>query len=342
MKNYLLKLSEGIDLTEQEAELAMHQMMDGSASAAEIAAYLTLLKMKGETVAELTGSAKAMREHALVVNTQRTPLIDTCGTGGDHAGTFNISTAAAIVAAAAGVPVAKHGNRAASSKSGSADVLQALGVQIELGPQEVEECLKQVGISFLFAQTFHPAMKQVAAIRKALGFRTMFNILGPLTNPARPKRQVLGTPSLAIAEKMANVLLQLGMEHALVVHSADGLDELSIAGENHVFEIKNRTIQYYNLTPANFGLSPSPLQSVQGGTPEENAAIIQRIFQGVKGPERDIVVMNAAAAIYVAGFAFTFASAANIAQAVIDTGAAKATLNKLQELSIELFEGVSA
>ena len=342
MKELLIKLASGINLTEPEAEMAMHQMMDGSASAIEISAYLTLLRTKGETISELTGSAKAMRNHALVVHANQEMLVDTCGTGGDQTGTFNISTASAIVAAAAGVPVAKHGNRAASSKSGSADVLQALGVVIELDPQQAERCLKQTGISFLFAQTFHPAMKQVAPVRKALGFRTMFNILGPLTNPAQPKRQVLGTPSREIAEKLANVLLNLDMKHALVVHSEDGLDELSIAGATHVYEVKANQVHYYSLTPEDFGVPYAAIDDVQGGTPEQNAKMIERIFQGDKGAPRDIVVMNAGAAIYVSGLANSFLSAATIAQAAIDSGAARATLERLQTVSNNLIGGMSA
>ncbi len=342
MKELLIKLSNGLDLSESEAALAMHQMMEGSASPVEISAYLTLLRTKGETIPELTGSAKAMRDHALAVNANHDSLIDTCGTGGDNAGTFNISTTSAIVAAAAGVPVAKHGNRAASSKSGSADVLQALGVAIELGPEQAETCLKQTGISFLFAQTFHPAMKQVAPVRKALGFRTMFNILGPLTNPARPKRQVLGTPSLAIAEKMANVLLNLGMEHALVVHSEDGLDELSISGPTHCYEVKGGQVLYMVLHPEDFGLSSAPIQQVQGGTPEENANLIERILHGEKGAPRDIVIMNAAAAIYVSGLANSFPSAAYIAEAAIDSGAALETLDRLRNISRNLLGEIGA
>ncbi len=342
MKDLLIKLSNGLDLSENEAAQAMHQMMEGSASPVEISAYLTLLRSKGETIIELTGSAKAMRDHALLVNANQESLVDTCGTGGDNAGTFNISTTSAIVAAAAGVPVAKHGNRAASSKSGSADVLQALGVAIELGPEQAEACLRQTGISFLFAQTFHPAMKQVAPVRKALGFRTMFNILGPLTNPARPKRQVLGTPNLKIAEKMANVLLNLGMEHALVVHSEDGLDELSISDRSHCFEVKNQQVQYLTLRPEDFGLSSAPIQKVLGGTPEENAKMIESILHGEKSAKRDIVIMNAAAAIYVSGLAQSFLSAAHIAEAAIDSGAALETLQRLRRISRNLLGEIGA
>ena len=342
MKELLIKLANGHNLSESEAEQAMHLMMDGSASPVEISAYLTLLRSKGETIPELTGSARAMRDHALLVSAAQEALVDTCGTGGDNAGTFNISTAAAIVAAASGVPVAKHGNRAASSQSGSADVLEALGVAIELTPVQAEACLRQTGISFLFAQAFHPAMKQVAPVRRALGFRTMFNILGPLTNPARPMRQVLGTPSREIAEKMANVLLNLGMEHAFVVHSEDGLDELSIAGRTHVYEVKSGQLTYYSLTPADFGLDSAPLEEVKGGTPKDNARIVLRVLTGEMGAARDIVVMNAAAAIYVSGLSGTLLSAASIAKAAIDSGAAASTLERLKNVSQRLVEGISA
>ncbi len=342
MKDLLIKLANGNDLSETEAEMAMHLMMDGSATEVEISAYLTLLRSKGETISELTGSARAMRDHALTVHAPSEILVDTCGTGGDEAGTFNISTTAAIIAAAAGVPVAKHGNRAASSRSGSADVLEALGVVIELTPEQATLCLRQTGLSFLFAQSFHPAMKQVAPVRRALGFRTMFNILGPLTNPARPKRQVLGTPSLEIARKMANVLKNLGMDHALVVHSDDGLDELSIAGASRVFEVKGDQLREFVVTPANFGLTVAPLAEVRGGSPTDNAHMIEQILNGESGARRDIAVMNAAAAIYVSGLADTLGSATAIAKAAIDSGAATRTLERLRTVTKGLVKGIGA
>lgn len=341
MKEILLKLAKGNHLTEQEAEQAMHAIMRGEATAAQIAAYLTLLQARGETTAELVGSARAMREHALPLLVDDR-IVDTCGTGGDGAGTFNISTAAAIVAAAGGVPVVKHGNRAASSLAGSADVLAALGAVLELRPEAATQCLKETGICFLFAQAYHPAMKYVAPIRRELGFRTMFNILGPLTNPARPKRQVLGTPNPEIAMKMAHVLASLGSEHALVVTSQEGLDEISISGITYLFEVKDHTVRELTIRPSDVGLQEYPLESVRGGTPEQNARLIEAIFSGETGARRDIVVLNAAAAFFVAGKTTSIQEGARLAERLIDSGIAAKKLGQLIECSRKLGSEVSA
>ena len=341
MRDILLRLANGAELSEHDAETAMHAMMDGSASSVQITAYLTLLRTRGETVAELTGSARAMRDHALPL-TVPDGVIDTCGTGGDGAGTFNISTAAAIVAAAGGVPVVKHGNRAASSLTGSADVLAELGVAIEMRPQAAEKCLAETGICFLFAQSYHPAMKHVAPIRRELGYRTMFNFLGPLTNPARPKRQVLGAPNAVIAQKMAHVLAALGSEHALVVSSVDGLDEIAVSGPTMVYEVRRGQVSEWMLQPADMRLEQYPLDAVRGGDPAANAAAVRAIFAGETGARRAIVVANAAAAFYVAGHAADLATGARLAERIIDDGRATGKLDQLAEFSQQLANGVSA
>jgi len=307
-----------------------------------VTAYLTLLRANGETIEELTGSARAMRTHALPVMVDADGLIDTCGTGGDHSGTFNISTAAAFVAAAAGVRVAKHGNRAASSLTGSADVLDALGITTSLTPDQAARCLQETGFCFLFAQAYHPAMKHVAAIRRELGYRTMFNVLGPLTNPAHPKRQVLGTPSVEIAEKMAHVLAALGTEHALVVHAADGLDEISIAAPTRVFEVRGQTIESYAVTPETFAVARHSLADIKGQDAAHNADIIRRVLGGEMGARRDVVVINAAAALYVAGVSATLQDGAIAAQQLLDDGRASATLERIVSFSQSLSGEVSA
>lgn len=342
MKDILLALSRGENLSEPAAQDAMHQMMSGSASPAQIAAYLTLLQVKGETIEELTGSVRAMRDHAIQLALPYDNVIDTCGTGGDHAGTFNISTAASFVLAAGSVRVAKHGNRAASSLTGSADVLAELGVAIDLTPLQAKRCLDETGFCFLFAQSYHPAMRYVAPIRKELGFRTMFNFLGPLTNPASPKFQVLGTPSVEVAEKMASVLAALGCQRALVVHAQDGLDELSIAGMSYVYEVNQGTVQSYNVTPADFGLQSHPLQAIAGGDSAENADIIRQIFQGEKGARRNVVVMNAAAGFYAAKQVTSYLEGARLAERLIDEGTAAQKLHEVCAFSQSVTEGLLA
>jgi anthranilate phosphoribosyltransferase len=329
----LQRVIAGNHLTMREAEAVMGEIMSGQASPAQIAGLLTALRIKGETPDEIAGFAKTMRRFSLAVETGIHGLVDTCGTGGDGAKTFNISTAASFVAAAAGVPVAKHGNRAVSSKSGSADVLSELGVIVEQTPEYAVECLKQTGICFLFAPLYHQAMKHAAAPRRELGFRTVFNILGPLTNPAGAKRQVIGTFSPDLPLKLASVLQILGSEHALIVHGRDGLDEISITGETYVAELKNGEISTYTITPERVGLSRHPLSSILGGTPYENAEIIRRVLQGERGGPRDIVVFNAAASIYVAGKAETLEHGVYLAEQAIDSGKAHAVLARLCEIS---------
>lgn len=342
MKALIDLLARGERLSEEQAETAMHAMMQGDVSPVLIAAYLTLLRTGGETIEELTGSARAMRAHALPVPVDSAGLIDTCGTGGDHSGTFNISTAAAFVAAAGGVRVAKHGNRAASSQTGSADVLDALLVATDLTPAQAARCLEDTGFCFLFAQSYHPAMKHVAPIRRELGYRTMFNVLGPLTNPAAPKRQVLGTPSVEIAQKMAHVLAALGVEHALVVHAADGLDEISIAAPTRVFEVRATAIESYAVTPETFGVDRHALSAITGGDAAHNAAIIRSVLEGERGARRDVVVINAAAALYVAGVASSLAEGSVMAQRLLDNGEASATLSRIIDFSRSLSDGVGA
>ena len=342
MKEILMALSRGESLSEQTAQEAMHLMMSGLASPAQIAAYLTLLQTKGETIDELTGSVRAMREHAVPLSVPYEDLLDTCGTGGDHAGTFNISTAAAFVLAAGSVHVAKHGNRAASSQTGSADVLAELGISLDLTPEQAQRCLHQTGFCFLFAQTYHPAMKHVAPIRKELGFRTMFNFLGPLTNPARPTYQVLGTPSVMVAKKMAHVLAKLGSTQALVLHAADGLDELSISGPSYIYEVKGETVTSYSVTPDDFGLATHSLQAIAGGNSRENADIIMGIFSGEKGAKRDVVVMNAAAGFYAANCVTSYKEGARLAQKLIDDKKVLEKLREVQSFTQNLSEGLLA
>ena len=343
MKEILLALSRGEDLPEDTAEQAMHFMMDGQATAAQTAAYLTLLRQKDETVDELTGSVRAMREHARRMPDEiGAPVVDTCGTGGDGAGTFNISTAAAFVAAAAGLKTAKHGNRAASSRAGSADVLDSLGVTIDLPPDLAAQSLETTGFCFLFAQAYHPAMKYVAPIRRELGFRTMFNILGPLTNPARPTRQVLGTPDRKTADKIAQVLARLGCEHAFVLYSADGLDEISPAAATHVYEVRDGRIEPFTVDPAIFGVERHELREIRGGEPKDNAAIIRSVFHGERGAARDVVVINAAAALYVGGATASLADGARLAERLIDSGLVRDKLDQVIEYGAQLLTGGTA
>lgn len=338
MKQILKRVVEGQSLSMAEAEQVMGQIMSGEASASQIAALLTALSIKGEVPDEIAGFAKAMRRFATPVRPALDGVVDTCGTGGDGAKTFNISTAASFVAAGAGVPVAKHGNRAVSSKSGSADVLAELGVFVEQLPQQAMACLEQAGICFLYAPLYHQAMKYAAGPRRELGFRTVFNILGPLTNPAGAKRQLLGTYAPDLPMKVAEVLRLLGSEHALVVHGEDGLDELTVTGKSYVAELRGGKIKTYTLTPEEMGLARYPLEEIRGGSPRENAEIIRNVLQGKSGAPRDVVLFNAAAAIYVGGKAGTLQEGVKVAREVIDSGRALETLQRLVELSYQLAE----
>ncbi len=322
-------LVEKNNLSQQEAYETMNAIMSGKVSEPLIASFLTALRMKGETAEEIAGCALAMREKAVKISTKHSTVIDTCGTGGDNSHTFNISTASALVAASCGAIVAKHGNRAISSKSGSADVLKALGVNIEIDKEKVERCLDEIGIAFLFAPMMHGAMKYAAPVRKELGMRTVFNLLGPLTNPAGAKRQLLGVFHSELTEKIAQVLLSLGTERALVVHGAGGLDEISTIGETQISEISNGTIRTYSFHYSSCSIANANLEDLMGSDAVVNAAIMEQIFSGMKSPFSDITALNAGAALYVDGIASSIQDGVVIASEAIATGKAQ---KKLQEL----------
>ena len=328
MKEMVGKVINGSHLTETQMIEAMETIMEGRGSDALVASFLTALRMKGETVEEITGGAKVMRAKAEKIDFGDIYAIDTCGTGGDGANTFNISTAVAFICAAAGVPVVKHGNRAVSSKSGSADVLEALGVNITLTPEQVEKCVREQNIGFLFAPTFHKAMKHAIGVRKELGFRTIFNMLGPLTNPANAKGQVLGVFNADLTDFMAEVLKNLGVERALVVHGMDGLDEITVTDRTKVTELKDGNIKSYYIEPADFGMEKMKKADIEGADSTVNADIIKSIFNGEKGAKRDIVVLNAAAALYVGKKADTIKDGIKLAEEIIDSGKAA---KKLEE-----------
>ncbi|HKO54573.1 MAG TPA: anthranilate phosphoribosyltransferase, partial [Thermoanaerobaculia bacterium] len=295
------QLLERRDLGRDEMHALFSEVMDGNATDAQKAALLVALRMKGETAEEITGAALAMRERVTPLDVDRNNLVDTCGTGGDGRGTFNISTIAALVAAGAGANVAKHGNRAVSSACGSADLLAALGVEIELDAQQMARVLRRVGIAFLFAPRLHPAMKAVVGVRRELGIRTIFNVLGPLTNPAFARRQVIGVYSDHLVEVIGRVLLALGAEHALVVHSRDGLDEISVSAPTRVCEVLGGEVRTYEIEPGELGLPVHPIEQVLGGDTATNARIAREVLGGGDGAPRDIVIANAGAALYVAG-----------------------------------------
>ncbi|MEM0359399.1 MAG: anthranilate phosphoribosyltransferase [Candidatus Hadarchaeales archaeon] len=314
-------------LTGEEASEVMRYMMSGEAPPLQVAAFLTALRMKGETVEELTAFAKTMREFSLKVEVGG-KLVDTCGTGGDSIKTFNISTTAMFVAAGAGITVAKHGNRSVTSKAGSADVLEALGAVIDLPPKEVKRCLEQVGIGFMFAPVFHPAMRYVAPIRKELGIRTVFNLLGPLTNPAGAKAHLLGVFEPDLTEKMALVLRALGCERAMVVHGMDGLDEFSTLGETKVSELVEGEVRTFRMRPEDLGLERARAKDLEGGGPKENARILLRVLEGERGPKRDIVLLNASAILVVGGKVENLKEGLQLASETLDSGRA---LKKLEE-----------
>lgn len=324
---------QGNHLTEEEMINCMTKIMSGNVTEAQIASFLTALKLKGESIPEIVGGAKVMREKAEVVELQNYYTVDTCGTGGDKLGTFNISTAVAIIAAAADIPIVKHGNRSVSSKCGSADVLEALGIKIDLTPEQVESCVKTINIGFFFAPSFHKAMRFVGKTRKELGFRTIFNILGPLANPANAKAQVLGVFDKALTEPMAEVLKNLGVERALVVHGYDGLDELSTTTETKVTELKDGVIHTYTIHPEDFGFEIATIDDIKGGTAEDNAQIIKELFNGQKGYKRDILLLNAAAALYVGKKVENLQDGIELAKELIDSGKAKAKLEEFVEVT---------
>jgi anthranilate synthase/phosphoribosyltransferase len=329
IKEAIGKVMLGEDLLGEEAEAVMGQIMGGEATPAQIGAFLTALRLKGETVEEITGCARAMRRSAIPVRPQRQDLVDTCGTGGDRTGTFNISTTAAFVVAGAGLGVAKHGNRSVSSHCGSADLLEALGVNLELTPEQVAGCIDQVGIGFLFAPRLHPAMKHAIGPRREMGVRTIFNILGPLTNPAGATRQIMGVYDPSLTSPLAQVLGKLGVQAAFVVHGADGLDELSTTGINRVSHLRDGWVKDFSLDPAELGLPGARLEDLRGGTAEENAQITQAILAGEQGPRRGVVLLNAAAALVAGGVAGDFEEGLQRAAEAIDSGSAREKLEGL-------------
>jgi len=330
------KLGRREDLTTEEAARAMAVIMRGEAAAAQVAGFLIALSMKGERPSELVGLARTMRAEAVQLSAPVDEVFDTCGTGGDRSGSFNISTAAALVLAACGVRVAKHGNRSVSSQCGSADVLEALDVKVTAPPAVVERCLREVGIAFFFAPTFHPAMRHAGQTRKDLGVRTAFNLLGPLTNPARAARQLVGVPRPELTELMARALLLLGSTRAWVVHGADGLDELSTTGYTKVSECRDGSVQTFYVHPSEYGLPKSSMDALKGGDAGQNAQLIRDVLDRVQGPTRNIVLLNAGAGLFIAGRVDSVR--AGIAQAAdaIDTGKAKDVLERLAATSKEV------
>lgn len=326
-------VTERRNLSSTEMTEVMRMIMTGEATPAQVGGFLVGLRMKGETIDEIAAAAQVMRSLATKVSVQVDHLVDTCGTGGDASSTFNISTSSALVVAAAGGHVAKHGNRSITSKSGSADVLEAAGVNLELTPEQVAQCIKEVGVGFMFAPRHHGAMKHAIGPRREMGVRTIFNVLGPLTNPADAPNQVLGVFSEQLLEPTAQVLLKLGSRHVMVVHSEDGMDEISISAPTLVAELKNGKVSRYIIKPEDFGFTRGNLKELMVDGATQSLGMIRLVFDGHTGPARDIVVLNAAAAIYVAGLAKDMAEGVQQAQAVIDSGAAAKKLNALVKLS---------
>ncbi len=329
IKEAIAKLVQREDLAQDEMIAAMNDVMSGNASPVQIAAFVTALRVKGETAGELTGAARVMREKATRVKIKDTMVVDTCGTGGDHAQTFNISTAAAFVVASCGIKVAKHGNRSVSSRSGSADVLRALGVNIEADLKTVEQCIEDIGIGFLFAPLLHGAMKYAAPVRAELGIRTIFNMLGPLTNPARAMYQVVGVYDESLTEVFAEVLGNLGAEHAFVVCGEDGLDEVTLTAPTKISELKDGEVETYRIIPEDLGLKRCTSEMLLGGGPEENAKIIMDIFEGKPGAHRDIVLLNTAPALVAARKARTLEDGITIAAGALNSGE---PMKKLKQL----------
>ena len=322
----------GHSMNMEEAATVMREIMEGDATPAQLGSFLTALRLKGETPEEIAGMATVMREKALKVQVDGT-LVDTAGTGGDGKGSFNVSTAAAFVAAASGLKVAKHGNRAASGSCGSADVLEALGVKIDLGPEGVKQCIEQVGIGFMFAPSFHPAMRHAAPVRREIGIRTVFNILGPLTNPAGVQCQLLGVADASLGETMAEVLNLLGSQHSLVVHGEDGLDELTLGGKTRIWEVKNGATDTSTVSPEDLQLPMASSEDIKGGDKEENARILRRVFQGERGPMRDVVLLNSAGVLVVGGKAQNLSEGLKLAGEAVDSGEALKRVKRLVELS---------
>ena len=334
IKEAILSLSKKQDLTYETAEAVMHEIMTGEASPVQMSAYLTALSLKGETTDEITASAYGMRSHCIRL-LHNVDALEIVGTGGDHANTFNISTTAAIITAAAGVSVAKHGNRSASSQCGAADVLEALGVNISISPEKSAELLEKIGICFMFAQNYHIAMKYVAPIRRELAIRTVFNILGPLTNPAGATMELMGVYDRELVEPLAQVLCNLGVKRAMVVYGEDGLDEISLSAPTFICEVKDGWVRSYTITPEQFGFKRCSKGALQGGTAHKNAEIMKALFQGEKGAKRDAAVFNAAAAMFVTGKYASMEAAISVANEVIDSGKALQKLNDFIRCSNE-------
>lgn len=322
----------GRSLSFDESSAVMDELMSGVATPAQVGSFLTALRMKGEDTEEIAGMAHVMREKSLHVKVSGS-LVDTCGTGGDGQGTFNISTATAFVVAGAGVKVAKHGNRAASSACGSADVLEACGVKVELGPDEVERCIRDVGIGFMFAPVFHPAMRHVSGPRREIGVRTIFNFLGPLTNPAGAQHQVLGVADGKMCERLALVLLRLGSTHALIVHGEDQMDELTLSGLTHVWDVAGGKVREYTINPEDVGLPRAGLDAIKGGDIQQNRILLEKVLAGEDGPLRDVVLLNAAAALVAADKVTGFGDGIVLAAESVDTGRAEQKLRDLARLS---------
>lgn len=329
LKPFITRLVDRDDLTVEDAAAAMRVIVSGEASQAQVAAYLVALRMKGETASEILGSARVVRERTTPIRTGRQDLLDTCGTGGDGAASFNVSTAAALVAAGAGVSVAKHGNRSISSRCGSADLLEACGLPLDLEAAEVGSILDEAGIAFLFAPALNGAMASVAPLRRQLGIRTVFNLLGPLANPAGAERQLLGVYEARWVDPIARVLAGLGSKRALVMHGLEGLDEISVSGSTHAALLEDGRVTSRTLSPEDFGLSPHPVGSLEGGRPEDNKARLMGVLAGERGAVRDAVVANAGAALWVSDRAESLLDGARIAERTIDSGAAAAALERL-------------
>ena len=339
IKEAIQRLIEGIDLTEEQMQGVFEQIMSGKATDAQIGAFLTALRLKGETVEEITGAAKIMRKKAAKledININQEIILDTCGTGGSGTNTFNISTTCAFVVAGCGVKVAKHGNRSISSQCGSADVLNELGINLDLPPEKVAECIKRIGIGFLYAPLFHSAMKHVLGPRRELGIRTIFNVLGPLTNPANANTQVLGVYEEKLVEVIANVLKNLGSRFAFVVYGLDGLDEITITGPTKISELRNNEVNTYYIKPQDFDIPPAQLEDIKGGDVKENAKIIIEVLSGKKGPKRDVVLLNSAAALVAADKARDFKEGIKLASDSIDSKRALRKLEELKEITHQL------
>jgi anthranilate phosphoribosyltransferase len=332
------KLMAGGDLDRAEAHAAMAEIMAGRATDAQIAAFIVAIRAKGETADEMTGMVEGMLDAAVTIDVGIT-VVDCVGTGGDGSGTFNISTTAALIAAGAGAKLAKHGNRGASSKTGSADVVEALGVMIDIAPEAASRMIREVGFGFLFAPVYHPAMRHAGPVRSQLGVRTVFNFLGPLANPARARRQAVGVSDPAMAEKMINVLYRLGSQYSFVFYGEDGLDEITTTGPSSILRLKDGEITRAEFTPEDFGVSRARLDDLKGGDAAENAAIVRAVLSGEKGPHRDIAIVNAAPAIVVAELADGFSDAIALAEQAIDSGDATAVLERAIQMSADLAEG---